>query len=863
MKKTLRRLCALALVCALVLSMGQTAFASEALGSELVYRTVELADGVSLTTGSLWSASKSDLRTEHFVTYTPGGDVSPMVFSGAYVASRNTVAQAAAEMEAQGYRVAAALNGGFFNSDGTIVGMLMTDGVLRSLDVANYTLIGFTGDGRVFVDESSLTKTVSWTKWDGQSVNRTLAGFNAYRNSSALGGLYLYNKDFSSRVSGDGARTVTVILRPVAGEDSSRYENGVFPWGEDDMADDGVLTMNDTLTLEVLSVTDTPAGESFDGNIPEGCYMLYAGDHNNEALLNELLELLPGDPVTVSVGGVSEQWDDAVYGISAITVLLRNGQIVSGVNSKDANPYTALGIKEDGTVIFYTIDGRRSGYSVGATYAQVAQRLQELGCVTAVALDGGGSTAMGATLPGSEKFTLVNRPSETRAVNNSILLVLPDAVPDGDLTGYYLTSDTQVVLTGASLEVAATPYDGMGYPMGSDAPAWSSVGGEVAAKGPAEGELANDGLTAVYTAGDVAGTYEVFAQTNRGRVSGYLPVRVVDKLSSLTVTLESNGDKVGTLLLSPGNTVDLTAKGIWWNLPVAMDDSNVVWTADEAIGTIDETGRFVAGGNNARGVITATAGGITVTIDVAVDRGDPFTDMDGHWASNYVTRLYKLGITSGIRREDGTYIFNPSGKLSRGELLVFIARLLKVDLSLYEDVELPFADADTIPDWVLPSVKAMYALQVFEGSANGGQLTANVGQLVDRQSAMVMLGRILSSTASVDLSDFADGASVSDWAAEQVKKLVALGVVEGSGGYLSPMVTIDRASAAKLLTEVYDLDKAPLTVRPGVLTGESDEPAASDDSEPEIPEEPEVTEDPEVSQDPEPSEDSGNPPWMS
>ena len=42
----------------------------------------------------------------------------------------------------------------------------------------------------------------------------------------------------------------------------------------------------------------------------------------------------------------------------------------------------------------YTIDGRQSGYSIGATLTQVAERMVELGCVTALSLDGGGSTTL-------------------------------------------------------------------------------------------------------------------------------------------------------------------------------------------------------------------------------------------------------------------------------------------------------------------------------------------------------------------------------------------------------------------------------------------------------------------------------------
>src|SRR5699024_12389077 len=49
------------------------------------------------------------------------------------------------------------------------------------------------------------------------------------------------------------------------------------------------------------------------------------------------------------------------------------------------------------SLVFYTIDGRRSGYSIGASMTQVAQRLIELGCVSALCLDGGGSTTISVT----------------------------------------------------------------------------------------------------------------------------------------------------------------------------------------------------------------------------------------------------------------------------------------------------------------------------------------------------------------------------------------------------------------------------------------------------------------------------------
>ena len=815
MKNIKKRCAALALTAALALSLAQPALASYALGTELSAQTTPLGTGTELTAQSLWSASKSDLRTEHYVTYSPNSTVKPVVFSGTYVASTNTVQSAAAQLESQGLRVAAAVNGGFFNTDGTIVGMLMTDGVLRSLDVENYVLLGFTNDGKVFIDESRPAISASWTaveyvapqpepddapapevtpdpgaaaglaeKYDldpsippqpvpvPRDVTITVSGFNAYRNANYLGGLYLYNKDFSSRVSSHGT-SVSAILRPLSPEG---------------------LKLSGTYAFEVVSVTDTAQeGAAFNGNIPEGCYMLYGEDHGNPELLAALRGMQAGSRVTLTIDGAGAQWADAAYGVSGMYSLLRNGQIVPGLPAAP-NPYTAVGVKADGTAVFYTIDGRQSGYSVGATYAQVAERLQELGCVSAVALDGGGSTTLGATLPGSTGFSVVNQPSTAgRKINNTIALVSP-AGADILAPGAYVTAQQRVVLAGSKLPVTAGGYDSTGRPTGQTYVDLTATGGSVAG--------------GVYTAGATPGTYTISAGQ-----TGALTVEVVDELSALTVIRKDSGARVTALNLEPGDAVDLTAKGSWWNLPVAMGEEDLTWTADEAVGTIDAAGRFTAGRRSAQGSVTVSAGGRSVSIPVTVSSEVPFTDISGHWSEDYIVQMYQLGLTTGYGQEDGTAVYLPDNPLTRAELLAFLTRVLGVDETAYYTVETPFADNTSIPNWAQLYVQAMYTLGVLKGSERDGKLYADVDSYVTREETMTFLGRVLAASQSADLSSFPDASSVSDWASPHVQTLVGLGIVGGSNGYLEPGANIDRAAIAKLLVEVYPLDKALLVPR--------------------------------------------------
>lgn len=774
MRKLWKRGLALCLVLALAVPQ---VFASDALGSDRKGRTVRLGAGTAVTDNSLWSATYSDLRTEHYITYQPNGTVTPIVWYGDTVVGTASMSAAAARLEAQGYRVAAGINGGFFNSDGTAVGLLFSGGVIRSMDQWNYSMVGICADGTAFIDTSNIVKTVSWTDRFGMPVSLNLTAVNKSRDN---GGLYLFDQDFGPSTQ-NTLGGVDVVLEPVI-------------FGQE-------LTMNSVMTLRVVRVTDsTQEGVQADNTIPAGCFVLSANKNCADSLLDPLRALSEGMEITLTISGGDSRWADAVYGLTGLYSLVKDGQVVSGL-AAGAAPRTAIGVRADGGMVLYTIDGRQSGYSIGATYTQVAQRLIELGCVDAAALDGGGSTTVGATLPGSETFTVLNRPSDgnVRAVNNCVFLV-STAPATGELDSFYVEPACGVVLTGARTAVTAVPVDANGYAVDEfGRMRWTSDGGVV--------EYDETGGE-VFIAGSQPGVFDLTASAMGS--SGSAPIRVVDGLSRLTVTRCDTGNAAVSLTLAPGDTVDLDPAGTWYNLAVAMDDSDVIWAADSAIGSIDENGVFTAGPENAEGTITVTAGGRTAEVSVKVDRGDPFTDIATHWSQTYVTQLYKMGVTTGTVQPDGTYVYQPDSELRRGDLLVFLTRLLGVDTSLYAGVELPFADNDAIPDWMLPEVKAMYALQVLGGTVIDGQLYADVNGPVSRETAMTLLGRVLTEQYPCDLSAFADGDQVSGWALTYVQTLVYQGVISGSDGYLNPKTNVTRGEIAKILLLFNDLPREEL-----------------------------------------------------
>ena len=114
--------------------------------------------------------------------------------------------------------------------------------------------------------------------------------------------------------------------------------------------------------------------------------------------------------------------DGVELAISGGRRILAGGNIIpiSGSLSQTRHPRTILGInKEANQLILMTIDGRN--HSIGATLAEAAQFIKNMGAYYAVNLDGGASTTMAASLPG-QNMDVINSPSGSsqRAVINAI-----------------------------------------------------------------------------------------------------------------------------------------------------------------------------------------------------------------------------------------------------------------------------------------------------------------------------------------------------------------------------------------------------------------------------------------------------------
>lgn len=577
MKQFSKKLLSLLLVPVLACSLALPAAASDALGEDLTTQNTLLNQETELSTNVFWSSSYSDLRTENVVTYTPNEDVTPIVTYGSVLTSRSTPSAMAAQLEAQGYRVVAGINGDFYNtSTGLPIGIVITEGELRSSD-GGYYAIGFRADGSAIIGKPAVKVSANLgyellnDYGTPTEVVRSVTGVNKARVST--GGIYLYTYDFNDRhTTGNTEAGVDVVCT----------------------IEDGALSIGDTLTVTVDRVVEATSATAIEPDQIVLSANLLSGDY----YVNALRQIPVGSTITLDVTASSDEWNDVEYAVGALYSLVENGSVVSGL-AAGANPRTAIGQKADGTLVFYTIDGRKSGHSIGATMTQVAQRMVELGCVSAVCLDGGGSTAMTVTAPDATSAKTINVPSDgsERAVTNQVFLVASNE-STGRLSHYYVKADNSYVLAGSKVNITASAVDTNYIPMDHDYDLDAS-----------DGEIDGNVLTTPRSGGEITVT------ASGGGKSGSTTVYAITEPDSISV--KNGSSAVTTLSVAPGSSVTLTASAMYNHLALKADPEAFTWTVSGNIGTVSESGVFTAT-TPGTGTLTVSAGGKSTTINITV-----------------------------------------------------------------------------------------------------------------------------------------------------------------------------------------------------------------------------------------------------
>lgn len=713
-------------------------------------------------------------RVESFsLELAPDSGAYPILVQGdTTIYAAASINRAISNAQAAGWHVLGGINTDFFSlSTGVPLGIVIEDGVYKSsTDGENAMTIT---DGQVSVVESPGVSMSLYNQTSGVTVVPN--NFNKARHN--LGGLYLLNEYFSTvSTRSDGAGwyvRMRLVGDPYTGQTPE-------------------LTVNTSLTLEVTELLQSEQSIV----IGPGEYILTASDTANRADAFQAFQV--GDYVTLTTSCDNPVLSAAQWAGGVGDIMIRDGVLTDSsswtYNSDGRQPRTALGIKPDGTLVLYAVDGRQSGYSVGLSQLNLADELLRQGCTTAVNLDGGGSTSFSLWIPGQSGPALRSKPSDGRPRGcATYLLLVTEQRGDGQASRLAPVEDGQVVLSGSTLPLPQAQAIDNGLNLVSadlSGLSYASLEGLGAVSG------------GVYAAGDREGTDTLLLSA--GNLSGTAQVHVVNSLTELKITRAGSTSALTALNVKPGEQVQLAATGSYWGRAALRDFAPVSCTVQGEVGTVDANGLFTAAQNPGSGSLTFSAGGMSQTIQVtmsSVHQDVPPED----WAYEAVEYCYAKGIVSGI----SPTLFGRNLSISRGDFMVMLYAAAGRPA-----VSTPCTFHDVDPNgYQYPALAWAQANGLASGTGGGG---FSPGSKIRREQAFTILYRFLPIVgkncpdASLTVLDrFADRDQISGYAQTPSATLVAQGLVSGGSSGIGPQRTLSRAEMAALLYRL--LEHTPIT----------------------------------------------------
>ncbi len=766
------------------------------LGTAYYESSMDIFTGVSYSE-IISGHSTNGLQHAHYVEADiESGSIKPIVFNGE-VRGTYSIEDMIKYAGEQGYKVIAAINGDIYDmSSGTPKGLVIHSGNIVTSGYAPDRVIAFYNDGSAELVPAKLSYKVKGTIAYDQQVpvspeegtdqaagtdgtsgtdglvqnetvhyeeewNGTVDFFNVPHG--AANGLHLYNRHYSSSTKTSGTCAEVVIE-----------------------CDDIQLKVNDTIKGTVKQVNTAT------NNTPITDNTVVLSTVYGSATYNYLSALKVGSEIEISVedvGGADLENADECIGI--YYSLVENGRNVTSGTA--ANPRTALGIKEDGSIMLFELDGRQASVSKGLGLYDLADAMIELGCETAVNLDGGGSSVIYVRQPGKDADAVIqSSPSSgsERKVANGILLVYKE---NAGSSVEHLNVYPELTLAMPGAKVQLNTY------ASNELYEKTSLSGSVkySVEDSAYGAVDESGI---FTAGSKTGRAVIEAKS--GNSTGYTEVEIVDDIIIVP--------SVTKLTIESGETRDINVTacvGAYGaSVPVNSSDDLFTFRCDENIGTIDELGVFTATTASA----VSQSGNIYVeynnnSIEIPVQVGAyivEFTDTTNHWAKTYIGTLAGMNILDGM----GDNTFAPDGSLTRAQFVAMLAKMTD-GIDITAAASAGFTDVNE-KDWYFGYVNWGYENGIVNGMGDG---TFSPNASITREQMAVMLCNYARSVGfalpqTVSGVSFSDASSISSWAADYVATAAGAGIINGfDTGDFRPQGVATRAQAATVIYKMCEI----------------------------------------------------------
>ncbi len=806
-----------------ILLMPFSVFASVLGSSKINGYTTQIGEGTYYTHNVFYSdQSGVGKQTENYIEYTPNSTVLPTITNGPSLYGMTAISSEVSRLEGQGLDLIGGGNADYFSTQtGVPMSNAIVDGKILTKDASGQDAIGIMPDGTPFISYFSLNSVL--IREDGSEIN--IYNINKYRQPYAV---YMMTRDFSTETR-NTTEGIDIILGEIEGEMK--------------------LGTKMTAVIEAINSEDSSAP------IPEDKIVITIDAKAPAEFLDPIKTLTVGEKVTIAFSATGDKrWSEVALGMGSVGGrLLIDGEVNQNLPT-GAAPRTAIGIKKDGSIILYTIDGRQEGHSYGVQLKTLAKRMKELGCIEALNLDGGGSTQMVVRLPGNKNAELINSPSDKKERKVSTFFFFKNtAKKTGKAEILHLYPKTNFVLTGASVQLEVKATDSGFHPASTPRDIIFSV------EDGKNSTISDDG---VFTAKD-SGTVTVYAESGDAKKAA-LTITCLETPTDIVVKNKNTWSDIKSLSLLPGNSIELSAVCYGGYNQLTASRKNLVWEADPEIGTISDIGLFKASDKyGATGNIRITAGKKTVTIPVMLAKpsaNDPkaYPIIDAEFGSGILTGEISCEYNIDIEKDkiiikvDGKSVDFKYDSVS-GEFVAEIpqntvkATVFATNSFGYTSFKTITSQTQTLPEspfadttrhWAESLLGYMYSAKIINGDPTSGQLLFNPQKQMTRSEFAVMicnyLGLNLTKYDSVTLP-YSDLDDIPFWALGSFKALFAEGIVKGryvteTETCADPLATISRAEAATIVARILpagilkaevtapDADEIPTWAADGINT---------------------------------------------
>ena len=755
-----------AIVSAITVFATNSVFAS-VLGTQNGGWQTDMGGGAIYTNGAYVSESGKN-QTENYVEYTPNSESVPIVVNGASVYGLRTITAASEYMQKNNLRPLIGINGDYFSAKtGIPMGYTVIDGKLFSKESGIQDAVGFREDGTGFIDKIGIDSTLTHKdkQINIQYVNKwPQKGFSW---------VYMLDGNFSDTTKTD-FNALYVICSAIEGD----------------------LSLNSEMKLKVDEVYIKDGAIK----IPKGKYVFVMDPDGQAECFDLLANLTTGDALTFrnSVFGAERHtWSEAKYIMSSIGGrLINNGTIGSGFTTGTA-PRTAVGIKADGNIIFYTIDGRQTGYSTGVTIETLAKRMQELGCVDAINLDGGGSTAIGGIFPGEDDFLITNRPSDGAQRRCANYLFLQDLREKTGIVWYVdWREDGKNFLAGTSYQLEALKvYDTGNYKMDG----LTNITYSLLNSDNASATISDTGLITF------RGTGQVNVTVTGEKYNKTFTFETYETPEELRIIDEATGNELTELSIDKGTMKNFSLEAAAYVNGVRLEayPSLFKWETNGSMAEVDEDGTVsVKDDGSEIASVVVSVGDVSKEIPIKVVEKSAFEDTSTHWAKDIIEEMAEQGIINGFV-ENNVSLFKPDDNITRIQFAAMVSKAMGISETDYADTKLNFTDTDKIQDWAIGYVKAMVALGYISGRSDDDGKTAyfDPDNTITRAEAFTIMGRIVGVADGQTLS-YTDTDQIPDWAVMPIATLRDKGLIQGfEDNTIRPNKSITRAESATLISK--------------------------------------------------------------